>query len=248
MINYIEIKSGKYILRGLHTKAENEKGLVVMFHGFTGHMNENGYFFKVLAEELAKVNVSSIRMDFMGSGMSDGHFDEMTFSTELEDARNILNHALEIKGDTPLYVLGFSCGGAVSAVMSREYKEKIAKLVLCAPAGNMDRLARARKINPAAIWYDEENIDMGGYLLNINFMDGFKNDNIDLYKDVETFQNPVLIVHGSNDQAVPIEFGRKYASLYPNCTFHEIEGSEHCFTRVPYRLRVNKLITEFLSK
>ena len=28
MINYIEIKSGKYILRGLHTKAENEKGLV----------------------------------------------------------------------------------------------------------------------------------------------------------------------------------------------------------------------------
>ena len=27
MINYIEIKSGKYILRGLHTKAENEKGL-----------------------------------------------------------------------------------------------------------------------------------------------------------------------------------------------------------------------------
>ena len=38
MINYIEVKSGKYILRGLHTKAENEKGLVVMFHGFTGQM------------------------------------------------------------------------------------------------------------------------------------------------------------------------------------------------------------------
>ena len=158
MINYVEVKRDKYILRGLHTKADNEKGLLVMFHGFTGHMNENGYFFKKLAVELAEHNISSIRCDFMGSGMSDGTFDEMTFSTELEDARSIIEYALSIKGDIPLYVLGFSCGGAVSGIMSREYKEEIAKLVLCAPAGNMDRIARAHKINPNHIWYDEETI------------------------------------------------------------------------------------------
>jgi hypothetical protein len=147
----------------------------------------------------------------MGSGMSDGSFEEMTFSTELEDARALIEYALSIKKDVPLYVLGFSCGGAVAACMSREYKEKIAKLVLCAPAGNMDKLGEARLTNPSMIWYDDNNVDMGGYLLSKNFMLGFKKDNIDLYKDVETFKNPVLIsnypvdIHSSSKDSSTLE-------------------------------------------
>ena len=247
MIKYVEVKRDNYRLRGLHTIAPNETGLLLMFHGFTGHMNENGYFFKKLSLELQKVGVSSIRCDFMGSGMSDGSFDEMTFSTELEDARALMEYALSVKKDVPLYVLGFSCGGAVAACMSREYKEKIAKLVLCAPAGNMDKLAEGRLNNPSMIWYDENNIDMGGYLLSKNFMLGFKEDKIDLYKDVESFKNPVLICHGTEDKSVPIEYGRRYASTYPNAVMHEIEGSEHCFTRMQYRALVNKYIVDFLK-
>lgn len=247
MIKYVEVKRDKYILRGLHTIAENETGLLVMFHGFTGHMTENGYFFKKLSLELQKVGVSTLRFDFMGSGMSDGEFHEMTFSTELEDARSIIEYALSIKKDTPLYVLGFSCGGAVAACMSREYKEKIAKLVLCAPAGNMNLLGEARLHNPNMIWYDDNNVDMGGYLLSKDFMLGFQKDHIDLYKDVDKFKNPVLICHGTEDKSVPIEYGIKYSNTYPNATFKAIEGSEHCFTRMQYRAIVNEYIVNFLK-
>ena len=45
----VETTNKGYVLRGLLEEVESSKGLVVMFHGFTGHMNENGYLFKELS-------------------------------------------------------------------------------------------------------------------------------------------------------------------------------------------------------
>lgn len=56
MIKLVELKK-EYTLRGLYNEVENSKGIVVMFHGFTGHLNENGYLFKVLSDELAKKRI-----------------------------------------------------------------------------------------------------------------------------------------------------------------------------------------------
>ena len=69
--------------------------------------NENGYLFKVLSDELAKNGFSSIRFDFMGSGMSDGYFKDMTFRTELKDAINIIEYAMEIKKEPRQHVPRF---------------------------------------------------------------------------------------------------------------------------------------------
>ena len=41
MIKLVELKK-EYTLRGIYNEVENSKGIVVMFHGFTGHLNENG--------------------------------------------------------------------------------------------------------------------------------------------------------------------------------------------------------------
>ena len=39
MIKFAETKSDGYTLRGILNVVENSKGLVVMLHGFTGHMD-----------------------------------------------------------------------------------------------------------------------------------------------------------------------------------------------------------------
>ena len=45
------LKVKNYILRGLFSKPDDSyDNIVVMFHGFTGHKNENGYLFKQLTE------------------------------------------------------------------------------------------------------------------------------------------------------------------------------------------------------
>ena len=62
------LKVKNYILRGLFSKPDDSyDNIVVMFHGFTGHKNENGYLFKQLTETLVASNFATLRYDFMGN-------------------------------------------------------------------------------------------------------------------------------------------------------------------------------------
>ena len=89
-IEYRELISDGHTLRGLFSTPDGEfKDLLVMFHGFTGHMNENGLMFKQITKTLTNIDIATLRYDFRGSGISDGEFDDFTLFTEIEDARKI---------------------------------------------------------------------------------------------------------------------------------------------------------------
>lgn len=243
---YQELESNGYTLRGLFTVPSNQEfdNIVVMFHGYTGHKNENGYLFKQITDCILPLGLASLRFDFMGSGDSDGEFSDMTFLTEIEDAKRIIEYAYELNHGRPIILLGFSMGGAVASRVSLLYKDKIEKLILLSPAGCMDKSAQTTfSTHPV----DENgNVDLGGYYLNQKFLHSF--DDLNLYQDIETFFAPVLLIHGEEDLAVPIAYGEKYHTLYPNNTFYRIAGSPHCYTKVPYRKLVQTYIINFLKE
>jgi alpha-beta hydrolase superfamily lysophospholipase len=54
----------------------------------------------------------------------------MTFFTEIEDARNIINQGYALNNYKKIIVLGFSMGGAVSTRVSLEFMDKIDKMIL----------------------------------------------------------------------------------------------------------------------
>lgn len=236
------LKVKNYILRGLFSKPDDSyDNIVVMFHGFTGHKNENGYLFKQLTETLVASNFATLRYDFMGSGESDGKFSDYTFFTEIEDGIAIVKEAYELNNKKPIILLGFSMGGAVASRVSLEVQDLIEKLVLLSPAGNMpqiiDRYFASHEID------ENGNIDMGGYYMNIAIKNAF--NNFDMYKGIEKFKKPVLIMQGSNDKSVFPEYSKKYAELYENCQYVIVEGSEHCYTKVEYRKIVNETVKNF---
>lgn len=242
-MKYVELKTVNGIIRGLLNKPENAKALVIMFHGFTGHKNENGNMFKQLSNYLASQNIASLRFDFYGSGDSDGDFHDMTFQTELDDAKAIIEYAIKLKITANIIVLGFSMGGAIASSVVKDYHEDIKKLVLIAPAGNMSNIARFYQNHN---WYDEYNIDMGGYLLNKAFLESL--DGKDLYDGIGMFKNPVLIIHGTNDQTVLPEYGKKYLNYYQNVKFIFIEGANHCFQTMKHRANLYHKILTFIQQ
>lgn len=102
-----------------------KRPVVLILNGFGGDRKEailpgtNEYLWERLSRILAEQGLSSLRIDFRGSGDSDGEYDMTTFSTQISDAlaaikyiRLSLRWLVDWKN---VGILGFSQGGLVAA-------------------------------------------------------------------------------------------------------------------------------------
>ncbi|MBY5788406.1 alpha/beta hydrolase family protein [Rhizobium leguminosarum] len=119
--------------------------VVLMLHGFTGSRNEwssdavkEGLFGRA-APVLAKNGIASLRIDFRGSGESDGKFEDMTVETEITDAQAALdflstNDSVDGKR---ISLMGMSLGGAVTTAVAGRTKTPLKSVVLWNPGINL---------------------------------------------------------------------------------------------------------------
>lgn len=90
----VEWKSG-LIMRGYHKRA-NSDTVVIVVHGIGGNKLGHKYIFKQYADVLAENEISSIRVDFIGSGESDGEFDQTMHSTQVSQVAKLVEFAKKI--------------------------------------------------------------------------------------------------------------------------------------------------------
>ena len=96
----VETTNKGYVLRGLLEEVESSKGLVVMFHGFTGHMNENGYLFKELSTLLKEHGYCEFTV-----GVEDDNFRAIHMYQALGFDEILLRKQEEYQGDAYEYNL-----------------------------------------------------------------------------------------------------------------------------------------------
>ena len=119
---------------------------VALFHGFTGSRTEARFLFVSFSRLLARHGIASARFDFMGSGESDGEFQDMTLSGEIADAGAILDWLGRVHGvdRRRLTLLGLSAGGTVAGCLAGDRGTEVRGLVLWAPAGEISERIRER--------------------------------------------------------------------------------------------------------
>ena len=103
--------------------------LVVLIHGFGGSCDvfrRSGYLTVLLTE-----GFDVLTYDNWGHGFSDGP--DITYSVELFVSQ-LSELLLALRIEQPLYVLGFSLGGAIATAFTHQYPGRVGKLVLQAPA------------------------------------------------------------------------------------------------------------------
>ncbi|KHO62926.1 alpha/beta hydrolase [Thermoanaerobacter sp. YS13] len=243
MQKHVEFTYNGKTLRGMMHLPDGIQGkvpMVAIFHGFTGNKMEPHFIFVKLSRQLEKVGIGSIRFDFYGSGESDGDFSEMTFSGELEDARQIIKFIKnEPMADVEnIGILGLSMGGAVAGVIASELKEEIKVLVLWAPAFNMPELileqSKSADEKMLGMLEREGIIDIGGLALSKEFIDDLIKLNI--FELSKGYDKPVLIVHGTEDAAVKYEVSDKILEeVYKgNAKRITIEGADHTFNKLEW--------------
>lgn len=110
---------------------------VMIFHGFTGQKNEMDVagtqeaMFEMTSRILAENGIISLRIDFRGSGESDGNWEDTTFNGQISDAIAGIDYlcALPFVDSSRIGVLGLSQGGLVAAcTASRDDRVKSAVL------------------------------------------------------------------------------------------------------------------------
>jgi pimeloyl-ACP methyl ester carboxylesterase len=221
---------------------------VILFHGFTGTKLEPHRLFLKISRKLEQHGIASFRFDFLGSGESDGDFEQMTVSKEIDEAHAIVDF---VKNDPRIdhdriYLLGLSMGGLVASIIAGERPADVKKLILLAPAGNMYELIM-HMIQNEDIDITKPYYDHGGNLVGLDFLEDLKT--IDVFERAKPYNGPVLLIHGTGDEVVPYHISNVYQQkCYGNqATVHFIEGANHTFDRHEWETEVIETITQFLD-
>jgi len=185
---------------------ESPQALALMLHGFGGARNENGRMFRRTAHTFAEYGIATLRIDFIGSGKSDGNWADTRFSTQARDAARAAD-ALQgaFDGTLPVSVLGYSQGGLV-ALRTSASQDVFHRIAVWAPV--LDPLAtygiifgKETILNAAQTHREEGTNDVvaGRKLRSGYFAELTEADPI---ADADAATSPLMIVTGERDPLV----------------------------------------------
>ena len=214
----------------------------LLLHGFTGTKVEAHRMFVKLSRTLAGHGIASLRFDYRGSGDSAGEFEDMTIRSEVADAMAAIKFLARHRrvNSRRLALIGLSMGGAVAAYLVARERSRFKSLVLWAPvaegAGILDDLSTPDAVSALA----ETGItDHEGNLVGVQFIRQFAE--MKPLREVVKSKCPVLIVHGSKDQTVPVYHSDLYerALRSPKRLVKKvvIAGADHTFNKHVWEAR-----------
>jgi fermentation-respiration switch protein FrsA (DUF1100 family) len=203
---------------------------IVFYHGFTGTRVEAHQLFVHAARHFCERGFAVLRFDFRGSGESEGLFQDMTLSGEVEDLKTAIDWILgrrEVIKDK-VGVNGLSLGGVV-AILTAARNPKIKAVSLWSTPLDISGFERIEP-NISQKLLEQGYADLSsGYRIGKAFlMDLDKHNITEAVSKISP--RPLLIVHGTKDEVVPLWHAERLyeAAGEPKEKFF-IEGADHTY-------------------
>ncbi|MBF4575594.1 alpha/beta hydrolase [Frondihabitans sp. VKM Ac-2883] len=221
---------------------------VLIVHGFgDSHVGPQRLFVQV-ARRLADAGAVVRAYDRLGQGTSDGDFDDITLRDEIDQVI-VMVRAFADDRSSPVHLVAHSLGAVESAIVAARLPDLVASVTLWSPAGVVvDDITVKNEIQGQSLESVAENggFDFGGLWLGQAFIDDVRND-LDVYAEAAGYSGPVEVLHGTADQIVPLEYGRRYAELLPGASFTAIPGADHAWSSRQLREQLLEHLLPFLK-
>lgn len=219
----IESRSGDELHGILHLSgAPGPRPTVIICHGFKGFMEWG--FFPSVADLLAERGFTVLRFNYSGTGMRPGDelvtdpdaFKRNTFSKELVETLRVLEAVGTELGQgrvdrERLALFGHSRGGgaATLAAAHPEWRDRLRAVVTWAAVATYDRFGGEKT---AAAWRQAGSLPIANTRtgqaleLGLELLDDIENhrQELDLLAAASRRKAPWLIVHGEDDESVPV--------------------------------------------
>jgi len=181
-----------------------------------------------LAEGFAARGYDALRFDFSYVGESEGEFEDLTISGEVDDLAGAWRCARE-RLPGPIGIVGSSLGGTV-ALLFAAAEPAVAALATIAAVADPRRLSRRLPAGACEQWRRDGVYEVYGMRLRSTFLEDA--ERLDIAAASARIRCPLLIAHGTKDDVVPCQDGAAIAAaaaaphrlqLYP--------GADHRFSR-----------------
>lgn len=189
------------------------------------------------AQYLAAKGYAAYCFDFCGAcaeSKSKGRTtEEMTVFTEMEDLEIVLAEIknLDIVDPGKVFLLGSSQGGLVTALVAEKHPDDTRGMILFYPAFNIPELvSQFIAISGSGIDFGSFGNISGGFGsmgMSDAFVDSIKD--YDVYANIGTYPNDIIILHGTNDFIVDIKYSEKAVEKYHSAVLYPIQGASHGF-------------------
>jgi uncharacterized protein len=185
-----------------------------------------------LADRLAAAGCDVLRFDFSYVGESEGRFDDLTVSGEVEDVAGAWRFARgRVAG--PVAVVGSSLGGTV-ALLFAAAEPGVAALATIAAVASPACRARALPASERDRWRREGFYDLHGIRVGVPFLDDV--ERLDVLSAIQAIRCPVLLAHGTADEVVPFDDAWRIAGvLGARASVEAYEGGDHRFSDAALR-------------
>lgn len=207
----------------------------------------NSDAWKDVCTMVAKKGVIAYAFDFKGGfpgSRSTGEPINMSVNTEKADLEYVLKRILkeDFTDKQHVYLIGHSQGGLIAALVGAGYRREVAGMVLLAPAFNIPELAD--RIYPRS-----RDIPDSTFFVNMFVGKRYMTDAkaLDPYKWLSRYKNDVLIIHGTKDEIVPIEYSELAALEFKNAKLEKFEGTGHAFEGKDGS-RMRELLSQYLDE
>lgn len=218
----------------LHSKLDypdNFRGkcpLMLLFHGFTGHMEERHIV--ATMEAAREIGIAVLRVESYGHGGSDGKFEDHTMYKWVTGALAVVDYVRGLDFVTDLYLCGHSQGGLLAVLLAGMCPDSFRAVIPMSPALMIPEDARrgtllGQSFDPLHI--PEKLFSWDGRALSGNYVRVIQTIHVE--DEIDRYQGPVCIIHGDADETVPIQGSLDAAKRYHNALLEVIPADTHCY-------------------
>lgn len=120
--NTFHVANGQKVFYRNWKTTEKPKAVVVIVHGFNSH---SGYY-QWTAEQLTSSGFETYAIDLPGRGNSDGERFYIADNNEIvSDINQLVSIIKEAHSSLPIFVLGHSAGGVLSALFMLDHQDRV---------------------------------------------------------------------------------------------------------------------------
>ncbi len=220
--------------------------MVILMHGIFSSKDYNPM--PAFAKSLARAGIASIRFDFDGHGKSAGRMQDMTIEKELADARAVWDYVNALPYVEGVGLLGHSQGGVIASMTAGRLADEGAApdgVILIAPGSVIKEACQGGKFFNARFDPKDppEFIRCWG-LMKLGREYLLTTQQLDIYGTASSYKGPVRIIHGTNDNIVPMWCSERFVKTYGDQSeLVIIEGENHLISRKRKDVAVS--VTEF---